>query len=81
MTKLQTYYKPERMPLEHFRFLEVFFRQTKKAYISFVSHEILETVDLIAGEQIPSYNAIRLAARREVSSVISLFAARSLLRI
>jgi hypothetical protein len=30
-------YKPERMALEHFRFPEVFFRQTKKAYISFVS--------------------------------------------
>jgi hypothetical protein len=36
------YYKPERMVLEHFRFPEVFFRQTKKAYISFISPEILE---------------------------------------
>jgi hypothetical protein len=28
--KFEKYYKPERMALEHFRFPEVFFRQTKK---------------------------------------------------
>jgi intergrase/recombinase len=53
------YYKPERMALEHFRFPEVFFRQTKKAYISFVSPEILD-IAKSCGHNI-SYNDIRLA--------------------
>ena len=54
-----SYYNPERQCLEHFRFPEIFIRQTKKAYLSFVSPEMLE---LVSG--IPhgiSYNAIRLA--------------------
>jgi hypothetical protein len=42
--KLIAYYKPERNALEHFRFSEVFFRQTKKAYISFVTPDMLENV-------------------------------------
>jgi integrase len=31
--KTTIYYKPERMALEHFRFPDIFFRQTKKVYI------------------------------------------------
>jgi hypothetical protein len=34
------YYNPERQALEHIIFPSVFLRQTKKAYISFVTHEI-----------------------------------------
>jgi Archaeal phage integrase len=54
------YYNPQRQALEHFRFPEIFLRQTKKAYISFVSPEILQTASTI-GDAIPSYNAIRRA--------------------
>jgi intergrase/recombinase len=60
---LQTYYKPERMALEHFRFPDVFFRTTKKAYISFVTPEIWEIAKLpLRIRNAISYNAIRLAA-------------------
>jgi hypothetical protein len=60
------YYKHERMALEHFRFPNVFFIQTKKAYISFLSPEILEIARLPSSIRlgIPSYNATRLAARK-----------------
>jgi intergrase/recombinase len=53
------------MALEHFRFPELFFRQTKKAYISIIPPEILEIAKLSAGEKVPIYNAIRLIARRK----------------
>jgi intergrase/recombinase len=56
------YYKPERNALEHFRFPDIFFRQTKKAYISFVSPEILEiATGLRIRKPLPTYNDIRLA--------------------
>jgi intergrase/recombinase len=56
------YYNPQRQALEHFRFPEIFIRATKKAYISFVSPEILEIVKSATGCRFPtSYNAIRLA--------------------
>jgi intergrase/recombinase len=59
------YYNPSRQALEHFRFPQ-FLRQTKKAYISFVSPEILEIARLPSTivDAIPSYNAIRLACRK-----------------
>ena len=40
---IQTYYNKERQALEHFKFKQ-FLRTTKKAYISFVSPEMLETI-------------------------------------
>lgn len=43
-----SYYNPERQALEHFRFPEIFLRQTKKAYLSFVTPEMLEIVKLPA---------------------------------
>jgi intergrase/recombinase len=57
------YYNPERQALEHFRFPDIFLRQTKKAYISFVTPEMLEIVkfDTSILASIPSYNQIRLA--------------------
>jgi len=55
-----SYYNPERQALEHFRYPEVFLRQTKKAYISFVTPSMIEGLSPI-GERVPSYNAIRLA--------------------
>jgi intergrase/recombinase len=59
----QAYYNPERQALEHFRFPEIFLRQTKKAYISFVTPEMLKTLSL-SEERVPSYNQIRLACWR-----------------
>lgn len=42
--ELKTYYNPERQALEHFRFPSILIRQTKKAYISFVTPEMIEGV-------------------------------------
>ncbi len=59
--ELRTYYNPERQVLEHFRFPSVFLRHTKKAYISFVTPEILELVKPQSDLTNLSYNTIRLA--------------------
>jgi intergrase/recombinase len=60
------YYNPERQALEHFRFPSLFLRQTKKAYISFVTPEILDMVKCFElSITIPSYNAIRQTCRRK----------------
>jgi hypothetical protein len=40
---LPKYYNPQRQALEHYKFTQ-FLRATKKAYISFVSPEILDIV-------------------------------------
>ena len=58
------YYNPERQALEHFRFPSFFLRQTKKAYISFVTPDMLNMVRLTVSSTIPTYNAIRLTCRR-----------------
>jgi intergrase/recombinase len=55
------YYNPQRQALEHFRFPDIFLRQTKKAYISFVSPEILDVIKSLTSKRLPTYNAIRLA--------------------
>ncbi len=57
------YYNPDMMALEHFRFPHIFFRQTKKAYVSLIDFDILNIVKGI--QKIPSHNAIRLACRRK----------------
>lgn len=73
----QRYYYPERQALEHFRFPNIFLRQTKKAYISFVTPEMLNEVVVSSygtdssvcnndknrwdSRRVPTYNAIRLA--------------------
>lgn len=36
-----TYYNEEHQALEHFRFPKIFLRQTKKAFISFVTPEMI----------------------------------------
>jgi integrase len=56
----QKYYNPGRNALEHFRFPEVFFRQTKKAYISFIPPEVIEEL-VYQKAKIPTYDQIRLA--------------------
>jgi intergrase/recombinase len=55
------YYNPERQALEHFRFPEIFLRQTKKAYISFVTPAMLKLVDSI--QDAISYMDIRYSCR------------------
>jgi hypothetical protein len=47
------YYNPERQCLEHFRFPNVFLRQTKKAYISFITHEQLSGIGIFGCKNIP----------------------------
>jgi|Deesub1362A_J573_1020465.scaffolds.fasta_scaffold07082_6 intergrase/recombinase len=42
--KLDQYYNAERKVLEHFRFKELFIRRTKKAFVSFVPHELVERI-------------------------------------
>ncbi len=64
-TYSRSYYNPERQALEHFRFPSIFIRQTKKAYISFVTQEMLDIVKL--PERIRSsttYNDVRYACWR-----------------
>jgi intergrase/recombinase len=55
------YYDPEQMTLQHYKFPQ-FLRTTKKAFLSFVTPEMLETV--LSIHNIPSYNAIRLTCQR-----------------
>jgi hypothetical protein len=62
------YYNPERQALEHFRFPEIFLRRTKKAYISFVTEDMLPRVPEVGGinkDDVPSYTAIRQACRKK----------------
>ena len=66
LTTSVKYYNSQRQALEHFRFPDIFLRQTKKAYISFVSPEIVEIVKKLSSRlQSPSYNAIRLAIYKQ----------------
>ena len=55
------YFNPKRQGLEHFRFPEIFLRQTKKAYISFVTPEMIEEVSIC--RQVPSYILLCLVLR------------------
>jgi hypothetical protein len=54
------YYNPERQTLEHFRFPDVFLRQTKKAYLSFITLDNLQPIVDLHGFS-PTWNHIRLA--------------------
>jgi len=59
-----SYYNPERQCLEHFRFPEIFLRQTKKAYISFVTAEMIEPLLRSFDLRVPTYSAITHTCRR-----------------
>jgi intergrase/recombinase len=60
------YYNEERQALEHFRFPQIFLRRTKKAYISFVTSDMIELVKRSDGipADVPSYSAIQHACHR-----------------
>jgi hypothetical protein len=60
--KLCEYYSEERQVLEHFKFKVLFIRKTKKAFMSFVSSEL---VGLIASSELPlTQNIIKLRLKR-----------------
>jgi intergrase/recombinase len=56
------YYNPQRQALEHFRFPEIFIRQTKKAYLSFVTPEMLDIVHQV--NNVPTIGAITKVCHR-----------------
>jgi Archaeal phage integrase len=62
-----TYYNKLHMALEHFSFPEIFLRRTKKAFISFVTSDMIELakLDYIKQSNVPAYNAIRHALNRK----------------
>jgi hypothetical protein len=57
-----SYYNPQRQTLEHFRFPEIFIRQTKKAYLSFVTPEMLDIVHQV--NNVPTIGAITKVCHR-----------------
>jgi hypothetical protein len=63
----EKYFNPNRQCLEHFRFPEIFIRQTKKAYISFITKEQLSAIGILGCKTLPTttLNAITLACRRK----------------
>ena len=63
---VRRYYNPERCALEHFRFPQIFIRQTKKAYISFITKEQLSAIGILGCKtHVPTLNAITLACKRK----------------
>jgi intergrase/recombinase len=56
------YYDPEQQTLRHYLFPDTFLRATKKAYLSYVTPEILHPVANL-GYQSPTWNTIRLACK------------------
>jgi len=59
--KLDSYYKAKKQVLEHFRFKEIFLRRTKKAFISFVSADL---VNRITEQKQLTTNILRLRIKR-----------------
>jgi intergrase/recombinase len=59
------YYNPEQQALLHYKFPQ-FLRTTKKAYLSFVTPDMLQGVRTPEwrAQKVPSYNAIRLTCQR-----------------
>jgi hypothetical protein len=62
-----SYYNPQRQCLEHFRYPSAFLRRTKKAFISFVTADMIKEV-VVFDSSLPStssYTAIRQACRKK----------------
>lgn len=76
---LARYYRPERQTLEHYRFPEVFLRQTKKAYVSFITLDDLQPIANL-GRKTPTWNDIRLACYFKGLKMDMRFCERSLRR-
>ena len=60
---LKLYYNQEHQTLEHFLFPEIFLRQAKKGYISYITLENYQRIASL-GAKAPSWNAIRLTCKR-----------------
>ena len=60
---LRVYYNPEQQCLDHFRFPDIFLRQTKKAYISYITKEQLSGIGISGPKTPTTWNAIRMACR------------------
>ena len=61
--KLDEYYDRELCMLQHFKFPKMFLRNTKNAYISFISHRLIE----VASRSVPTTtNAIQMALKRNL---------------
>jgi intergrase/recombinase len=58
-----SYYNTEAQTLEHFKFPRVFLRQTKKAYVSYLTLDNYQRIASLAGRTL-SHNAIRQATRK-----------------
>ena len=58
----KTYYNLDQQCLEHFRFSQIFLRQTKKAYLSYITKEMLSGIGVFDCRT-PTYTAIRKACR------------------
>jgi intergrase/recombinase len=54
----QKYYDSKQMVLQHWKFPDILLRSTKKAFVSFVSPEIVQNVKIHVRPYIPSYSAI-----------------------
>jgi hypothetical protein len=60
---LKSYYDAEKETLEHFRFKQIFFRRSKKAFLSFVSKEMIEHISQKA--PIASKDAVVISVRKK----------------
>lgn len=69
-SNIRHYYNRERQALEHYRFPSIFLRQTKKAYVSFVTPEMLELVGNGSIYRGITYNDIASHVGPQVSSAI-----------
>jgi len=61
--KLKQYYDTERETLEHYKFKKIFLRRTKKAFISFVSKNLVERIS--SNEQLSIYS-IQTKLKRQI---------------
>ena len=78
--KLGEYYNTERQVLEHFRFGEIFIRKTKKAFMSFASKQLIESVqnsNLILTEDVVKKRLQRMDIPLRFSDLRELFASCS----
>jgi hypothetical protein len=62
---LATYYNPEQKTLYHYKFKKQFIRSTKKAYLSFVTPDMVKLAQFSLREHtFPTYSAIRHACQK-----------------
>jgi len=62
------YYDVEQMILQNYKFPSIFLRQTKKAFVSFVTPSMIDIVkkgSFGIPKNLPTYNALRLTCQRK----------------